>query len=381
MRALSLPLSAVVAGLLAAALVAVGCQTTATAVSPTARGEKFFKTKCNACHPGGGQGAGPPIDVTVAATFLERGKTSGRHGVPEAEWNALLAYMGERFGAPGMAAGVTPDAALAAAPAALAAQVLPTAAAPTIPAGTDPARGGRWFDAKCNKCHPNGGRGVGPAIVATKLPGPLKSAGTGGRHDVPPEEYEHLLAHLAVRVGGAIVGLSAPSAPAARAPAAVPVAVPAIGGPASGAPAAVPAGASVDAIAGAAYFQAKCNKCHMGGRNIAGRTLPGALQVDGSGKHGVPSAVFENLLAHLVTLGAVRGAPAAPPTAAAATITPVPAPVAPPPPPLPTTTRIAPGPIPANAGMVPCTCNCQCPPGAPAAAIPAACICQCACPR
>ena len=34
--------------------------------------------KCNACHPNGGQGAGPPIDVGMAPSFLERGKTSGR---------------------------------------------------------------------------------------------------------------------------------------------------------------------------------------------------------------------------------------------------------------------------------------------------------------
>ena len=42
---------------------------------------------------------GPPIDAGMAPSFLERGKTSGRHAVPEAEWDTLINYLNQRYGA------------------------------------------------------------------------------------------------------------------------------------------------------------------------------------------------------------------------------------------------------------------------------------------
>ena len=359
-------LVALAGGLFVAVVVACGTPSGAAA-GPTSRGEKFFLMKCNACHPNGGQGAGPPIDVAMAPSFLERGKTSGRHGVPEPEFDALIAYMNQRFG------GAAVTTAVAAAPVTTTpatTTVATTTVATTTPVAVsgDIARGERYFQAKCNRCHPGGGRGVGPATIGAPLPGPLKSTTTGGRHDVPPDEYDSMIAYLVSKNGGA---------PAA-AVAATPVATPAT--PVTTTVAAV-APSSGDPAQGAAYYQAKCNKCHPGGNKgvgpaIAGKTIPGILVSGGSGKHGVEPASFENLLAYMTTLGAVRAggptatAPAATPLGTTTTTT------APPPPPPPPN-----GTIPANAGMVPCSCSCQCPPGTPPAALPAACICQCSCPR
>ncbi len=412
-------LFAVILGLFVSGLGVGGCQTPGATVAPLSRGEKFFRTKCSACHPDGGQGVGPAIDATIAASFLERGKSAGRHGVPEVEWEPLLAFLGERFSTQA----AVPATAVAGAETGAAPPPSTTAAVVGermlggvgTGAGTgavDGARGARWFEARCNKCHPGTGRGVGPALTARSLPGPLKRSPTSGRHDVPPDEFDSLLAYIAGRVGAPV---PTPASGAALAGSAVPGGVVPATNPIAPAPlgsaplAATAVSSSVDAAAGAAFFQTKCMKCHLGGRNIVGRTLPGLLQPDVPGKHGVPSAVFESLLSHLVTLGAVRGAAAAAPAGVSAGTTapsgPAVAGAASPTggtvaggagcAPASTAGPTAPGqgataatpvrpttaPIPAHAGMVPCTCNCQCPPGAPPAALPAACICQCTCPR
>ena len=129
---------------------------------------------------------------------------------------------------------------------------------------------------------------------------------------------------------------------------------------------------SGDAAAGGTFFQTKCAKCHPNGNKVTGRTIPGVLVAGGSGKHGVPSEQFENLLSYLTTIGAVRAGAA--PVAAAPTGVPVTT----------TTPPVAPmnnGVIPMNAGMVNCSCACQCPANTPPEALPAACLCQCQCPR
>ncbi len=342
--------------------VAVACSTPSGAggASAGSRGEKFFLTKCNACHPGGGQGAGPPIDAGIAPSFLERGKTSGRHGVPEAEFDTLIAYLNQKLGAPAVATApaTTPATGpVATTPVATA----PVATAPVAMSG-DPARGERYFQSKCNRCHPNGGAGVGPTTVGKPMPGPLKATPTGGRHDVPADEFDSLLAFLVSKGGGPV------AAPVATAPVTAPVAT---------APVATAPSASGDPAQGGAYYQAKCNKCHPGGNKgvgpaLAGKNLPGVLVAGGPGKHGVEAGSFENLLSYLTTLGAVRVGGG--PTTTAPAQTPVgTTPVSTPPATTTTTNGIS-----NNAGMVPYSCSCQCPAGTPAAALPAACICQCA---
>jgi cytochrome c5 len=336
----------VVASAIVVAAVAAGCQTPAAAVGGVSRGERFFQTKCNACHPNGGQGAGPPIDLAVAPDFLERGKSSGRHGVPEADWAPLMAHLQERLGG-GAPAAVDAAAGAAAAPAAGVAAPVVAAA----PAG-DAVAGAAYYQAKCAKCHPGGNK-----IPGKPVPGVLVSGGSG-KHGVPAEHFDNVVAHLltlgAVRAGGAV------AAPVAAVP--PPVAAPVV-------VAAAPAG---DPAVGGAYFQTKCAKCHPGGNKITGRSIPGVLQSGGSGKHGVPADQFEPLLAYLTTIGAVRAGSA--PVAAAPTGVPTTT-TSPPPPPPPA------GTIPMNAGMVNCSCACQCPANTPPEALPAACLCQCSCPR
>lgn len=356
MRTLSSSLGLLLGGTLLATVIAVGCSTATgaagAAVAGASRGERFFRTKCNACHPGGGQGAGPAIDLSIAGDFLERGKISGRHAVPEADWGPLFAYMNTAFGGGAAIAEAVPGAApvVAAVPTTLPA----TPAVPTMAAVGDAAAGAVYFQAKCQKCHPGGSKIAGKAI-----PGVLVKGGSG-KHGVDPAAFDNLMAYLPSL--GAVPQAAAPvvAAPPAQPP------------PTTTAVATAPAGGGGDTQAGAAYYQAKCQKCHPGGSKITGKAIPGVLVAGGSGKHGVEAAQFENLLSYLVTIGAVRtggGPVAAGPTGTTT--------VAPPPPPPPT----GGGTIPTNAGMVNCNCACQCPPGAPPEALPAACICQCSCPR
>ncbi len=355
------PVATAFGAALLAVVIAVGCSTAGGAggaANAGSRGEKFFLTKCNACHPNGGQGAGPPIDVSLAPSFLERGKASGRHGVPEAEFDGLIGYMNQRFGAPAGGPAVAVAGGGVAAPVA----TVPVAVA----SSGDPARGERYFQAKCNRCHPNGGQGVGPSTLGKPLPGVLKAAATGGRHDVPADEFDGVIAYLQRLGGGSVAPVATQPAVATQPPTATQPPANIAAAPSSGDPA-----------QGGGYYQAKCNKCHPGGNKgigpaVAGKSIPGVLVAGGAGKHGVEGAQFENLLAYLTTLGAVRAGGGT--VAAAPAQTPVGGATAQPQPP-------AGGGIPNNAGMVPCTCACQCPPGAPPNALPAACICQCSCPR
>jgi mono/diheme cytochrome c family protein len=369
-------LVAITGGVLAAVIAACSTPSGAGggAANAGSQGERYFKLKCNACHPNGGQGAGPPIDLSLAPSFLERGKTSGRHGVPEFEFEPLIAYMNQAFGA-GMVAGTpTPT------PTPMPTTPTPTTPTPTTPTPTptptaaaptgDPAKGERYFQAKCNRCHPNGGKGVGPSTLARPVPGPLKVATTGGRHDVPGDEYDSLLTFMVQKYGATMGGATA-AAPAPT-PTVTPTPTPTV--TPTPTPAVTTAAASGDPAAGATYYQAKCNKCHPGGNKgvgpaVAGKPLPGVLVSGGSGKHGVEAAQFENLLAYMVTLGAVRTGGAPTTTAPAATTTTTT-------PPATTTTTTGSG-IPTNAGMVPYQCSCQCPANTPPAALPAACVCQC----
>ena len=342
----------VVGGVLLAAAIAVGCSTPgAGSAAGASRGERFFQTKCNACHPNGGQGAGPPIDVGLAPDFLERGKTSGRHAVPEVDWEPLLGYLNQRFGAGAAVAtgGSTAIAATTIAPAAVAA-----------PTG-DAVAGAAYFQTKCAKCHPGGSKIAGRAI-----PGVLVAGGTG-KHGVPADVFNNLMVHLAM-LGAVPTGAAQP---AQGVPMPMPPSPPQPSP--SPSPSIAVAPSAGDAAAGGALFQVKCAKCHPGGAKIVGKTIPGALVSGGSGKHGIEAAQFENMLSFLVTLGAVRagaGPVAAAPQGGMSMVPP------PPPPPAPAASD---GRIPMNAGMVPCTCACQCPPNAPPEAMPAACICQCAC--
>jgi len=355
MRSLMSPFAVVVTGALLAISIVAGCSTPNTGAANPSRGQRFFQTKCNACHPGGGQGAGPPIDLAMAPDFLERGKSSGRHAVPEADWEPLMGHLQQLLGA-GSPAAAAPVA-VAGAPAAAA----PVAAAPVVVAAAagDPAQGQPYFQNKCAKCHPGGNK-----IVGKTVPGVLQSGGSG-KHGIPADQFDNVVAYLttigAVRAGGAPAAAAQP-APVAVQPAPV-AAQPAATTPASG-----------DAASGGGFFQTKCAKCHPGGNKITGKTVPGVLQAGGSGKHGVPAEHFDNLLAYLTTIGAVRvgSAPvAAAPTGGTATSTPVAAP----------TTVPNGGIIPMNAGMVNCSCACQCPANTPQEALPAACLCQCSCPR
>lgn len=58
-----------------------------------ARGEKYFKMKCNSCHPGDGQGAGPALLGKALPGPLKQSSSGGRHNVPAAEWGSLLAFL------------------------------------------------------------------------------------------------------------------------------------------------------------------------------------------------------------------------------------------------------------------------------------------------
>ena len=207
-------------------LVWSGCGTPSGAVGAGSRGERFFLLKCNGCHPSGGQGAGPPVEsAELALGILEKGKTSGRHAVPDGEWDPFIAYLRLRFpGTPAppaaSTAAATPAAVPGAAPAPPPAGVAdagpaPAATAP-VPAvapsmSGDVARGERYYQAKCNRCHPGGGKGRGPAVVGKAVPGVLVKNSSGGRHAVPPEEWDHLLVYM-VALGGVPAGGAAPDA-------------------------------------------------------------------------------------------------------------------------------------------------------------------------
>lgn len=357
---MSSSLGLLLGGTILAMVIAVGCSTATgaagAAVAGASRGERFFRTKCHACHPGGGQGVGPAIDLSIAGDFLERGKTSGRHAVPEAEWEPLFAYMNAAFGGGAAIAEAVPGAApvVAAVPTTLPA----TTVVPTMAAVGDAAAGAVYYQAKCQKCHPGGSKIAGKAI-----PGVLVKGGSG-KHGVDPAAFDNLMAYLPSL--GAVPQAAAPAVAATPAPPPPTTTTAVVSAPADG---------GGDIQAGAQYFDMKCKKCHPGGAKITGKAIPGVLVAGGSGKHGVETAQFENLLSYLVTIGAVRTGGG--PVAAGPTGTTTVAPPPPPPPPPPSGSGI----IPANAGMVNCNCACQCPPGAPPEALPAACICQCSCPR
>ncbi len=357
---LSSSLGVIFGGILVAAIIAVGCSTpggggTAAGAS---RGERFFKTKCNSCHPNGGQGAGPPIDLGMAPDFLERGKTSGRHAVPEPDWEPLLAYMNQSFGG-GTAVAVAETPPAPPPPPAVGGTTPPPPPPPppTAVAAGDTAAGSQYYQAKCAKCHPGGSKIAGKA-----LPGVLVAGGSG-KHGVEAAQFDNVLSYL-VTLGAVRTGTPAA---VASTPTPTPAVAVAVAPPAGG-------GGGGDVAAGGQYYQAKCAKCHPGGAKIAGKVVPGTKMISGgSGKHGIEAAQFDNVMAFLVTLGAVRtggGPTAAAPGGGGA----------PPPPPPPTTTT-GDGTIPMNAGMVNCSCSCQCPAGAPPEALPAACLCQCSCPR
>ena len=68
-----------------------------------------------------------------------------------------------------------------------------------------------------------------------------------------------------------------------------------------------------DVRAGASTYATSCNRCHPGGQAgiapaLVGARLPGPLFVSAQpdGRHGVSAVAWDNLLAYLVTLGAVR---------------------------------------------------------------------------
>jgi hypothetical protein len=90
----------------------------------------------------------------------------------------------------------------------------------------DTARGQKYFMAKCNACHPNGGAGAGPTIVGKLPPGPLVK-GTSGRHAVPSDEFDSLIAYITpIMQPQAAAPAAAPAA--AATPAATPAAAPAV---------------------------------------------------------------------------------------------------------------------------------------------------------
>lgn len=243
-----------------------------------AAGARYFQGKCNRCHPGGRQGSGPAIDPAVAPTFLQK-NGRGRHGVPGAEWTGLLAYMQTTF--------ATSTAVAAAAPPTPVPTTTATIPVPTIAVGAvaDPlAIGERVFAARCDKCHPNGQAGVAPDLIGKPLPGPLVVSDVPGRHHVPAAEMTPLLQFVAARGGGvSTVAFVAPTA------------------------------GTGDLRAGAALYAAACQRCHPGGQAgvapaLVGARLPGPLHVAArpDGRHGVDAQRWDDLMAYLVTLGAVR---------------------------------------------------------------------------
>jgi hypothetical protein len=254
-------------------VVAVSCGTSPAGGGGPRDSARFFQMKCNGCHPNGGDGAGPAIDVTLATSTLERGKVSGRHAVPEAEWDGLIAYINQRFagGAAPVVAGVAPavgvpaPVAVVPAPAPVAAAPVPVAAPPAAvvaapaPALGNAAAGSPYYQAKCNRCHPNGGKGIGPAIAGKALPGVLQTTTTAGRHNVPPGDMPNLLAYL-VQLGGVMAG-AAPAVAAAPAPAPVPQPSPGVAVAPAPAPVPAPAPAPAPAVtptAGLVNCQCSC---------------------------------------------------------------------------------------------------------------------------
>ena len=99
--------------------------------------------------------------------------------------------------------------------------------------GADAARGAKYFAAKCNACHPSGGVGAGPALLGKTPPGPIKKSSAGGRHNVPDDEYESLIAYITpiMMPGAAAAAVAVPAAATA----------PAVAAPAGTAPAMAPA--------------------------------------------------------------------------------------------------------------------------------------------
>jgi mono/diheme cytochrome c family protein len=254
--------------LLAGVAVAVSCGTSPAGGAAGKDPARFFQVKCNGCHPNGGDGAGPAIDISLATSTLERGKVSGRHAVPEAEWDGLIGYLNQRFasgaavvGAPvPVAAAPVPVAAapvpVAAAPVPVAAAPVPVAAAPVSVAAAplgDAAAGSAYYQAKCNRCHPNGAKGIGPAIAGKAVPGVLQATATAGRHNVPPGDMPNLVAYL-VQLGGVMAGAPAVAAPA---PAPMPPPQPGIAPLPAPAPAPAPA-PGVTPAAGMVNCQCSC---------------------------------------------------------------------------------------------------------------------------
>lgn len=95
----------------------------------------------------------------------------------------------------------------------------------------DPARGQKYFQVKCNSCHPSGGQGAGPALAGKIPPGPIKKNSSGGRHNVPDNEYDSLIAYITpIMQPAAAAAAVAPAAgavapmPAGAAPAVAPAA-------------------------------------------------------------------------------------------------------------------------------------------------------------
>ncbi len=100
--------------------------------------------------------------------------------------------------------------------------------------GPDAARGQKFFQLKCNRCHPDGGAGVGPAIDPTRASSVLTLGTTYNRHTVPQDEYAGLLEFLTVTYGPATAVALAPT------PTEAVVVPPVIAGPIATAPVAPP---------------------------------------------------------------------------------------------------------------------------------------------
>ncbi len=64
----------------------------------SARGEKYWTAKCNACHPGGKQGAGPAVFESGHAPPgpVLKANASGRHNVPDVEYDSLMLYLAQK---------------------------------------------------------------------------------------------------------------------------------------------------------------------------------------------------------------------------------------------------------------------------------------------
>ncbi len=110
-----------------------------------AKGAAYFQAKCNVCHPGGGQGAGPALAGKTPPGPLKKSSVGGRHNVPAADYDSLLAYITPIM----VGAGAAPAAAapVAAAPAPVAAA--PVAAAPAPVPAAAPAPGMKTCNCTC----------------------------------------------------------------------------------------------------------------------------------------------------------------------------------------------------------------------------------------